>query len=89
MSNMKSPKAGKQSPDEAFLLQALGMRVAYLRKRKGMSQLNLSLVARIAKSYLSDLERGKRNPGVIVLTRIAEALQVSLEELFKGIEPLK
>lgn len=89
MSNMKSPKAGKQSPDEAFLLQALGMRVAYLRKRKGMSQLNLSLEARIAKSYLSDLERGKRNPGVIVLTRIAEALQVSLEELFKGIEPLK
>ena len=89
MSNRKSPKAGKQSPDEAFLLQALGMRVAYLRKRKGMSQLNLSLEARIAKSYLSDLERGKRNPGVIVLTRIAEALQVSLEELFKGIEPLK
>ena len=89
MSNMKSPKAGKQSPDEAFLLQALGMRVAYLRKRKGMSQLNLSLEARIAKSYLSDLERGKRNPGVIVLTRIAEALQISLEELFKGIEPLK
>lgn len=86
---MKSPKVGKQSPDEAFLLQALGMRVAYLRKRKGMSQLNLSLEARIAKSYLSDLERGKRNPGVIVLTRIAEALQVSLEELFKGIEPLK
>ena len=86
---MKSPKAGKQSPDEAFLLQALGMRIVYLRKRKGMSQLNLSLEARIAKSYLSDLERGKRNPGVIVLTRIAEALQVSLEELFKGIEPLK
>ena len=86
---MKSPKAGKQSPDEAFLLQALGMRIVYLRKRKGMSQLNLSLEARIAKSYLSDLERGKRNPGVIVLTRIAKALQVSLEELFKGIEPLK
>ena len=64
----------------------LGMRVRYLRKQKGMSQLELSLDSGVNKNYISDLERGDRNPTLVVLERIANSLDVTLEELFKGIQ---
>lgn len=74
--------------EDKFLLYELGKRIAFLRKGKGMSQLDLSLECGIAKSYLSDLERGKRNPTIAVLSKIALGLGVSLEELFKGIKSI-
>ena len=63
----------------------LGKRIAFLRKEKGMSQLDLALEAGVSAPYLSSLERGKRNPTLEILTNIARALQVGLEELFRGI----
>lgn len=71
------------------LLHQLGMRVAYLRKEKGMSQLLLSATSGISKNYISDLENGRRNPSLVLLQRLATALDVTLEEFFKGIVPLK
>ncbi|MCI2110933.1 MAG: helix-turn-helix domain-containing protein [Bacilli bacterium] len=67
----------------------LGKRVAYLRKERHMSQLSLSLESGISKSYISDLERGQRNPTVGVLVRLVKALGVTLEELFRGIVGLE
>lgn len=63
----------------------LGMRIRYLRKQKGMSQEDLALESEVNKNYISDLERGNRNPTVIILERIAVALDVDLSTLFKGI----
>ena len=68
------------------VLTQLGMRIRYLRKQKGMSQLDLALEADVNKNYISDLERGSRNPSILVLERIAKALNVSLENLFQGIQ---
>ena len=68
------------------VLTQLGMRIRYLRKQKGMSQLDLALESDINKNYISDLERGSRNPSLLILERIAKALDVSLENLFQGIE---
>ena len=67
-------------------LTQLGMRIRYLRKRKGLSQLDLSLEAEINKNYISDLERGTRNPSILILERVACALEVDLSTLFKGIQ---
>ena len=64
----------------------LGMRIKYLRRLKRMSQEDLALEADVNKNYLSDLERGNRNPTVKVLEKIAQALGINLQELFKGIE---
>ncbi len=74
--------------NDLSLLSQLGKRIAYLRKKKGMSQLDLSIEAEISKSYISDLENGRRNPSVLLLQRIASSLGVSLEKLFQGIVPL-
>ena len=63
----------------------LGMRVRYLRKRRGMSIEDLALECNINRNYLSDLERGTRNPSIEIISRISVGLKISLEELFRGI----
>ena len=68
------------------ILTQLGMRIKYLRKKKGMSQLDLSLEADVNKNYISDLERGTRNPSIITLEKIAFALGVDLATLLQGIQ---
>ena len=70
------------------LLGQLGMRIAYLRKKKDISQLELSIRSGVSKNYLSDVENGRRNPTVTVLQKIANGLGVSLEKLFQGIVPI-
>lgn len=61
----------------------LGTNVRRLRLEKGVSQEVLALDAGMKRSYVSDLERGTRNPTVRALGRLAEALQVEPCELLK------
>lgn len=69
-------------------VEQLGMRIRYLRREKGWSQEDLALEANVNKNYVSDLENGRRNPSLDILERIALALQITLSELFKGIESI-
>ncbi len=66
----------------------LGYRIRYLRQNKGLSIEALALEAEINRNYLGDLERGMRNPTVVVLNKIAKALEVDLSTLFEGIREL-
>ena len=70
------------------LQKQLGMRIRYLRTQKKWSQEDLAFEAEINKNYISDLERGTRNPTIKVAEKIAKALGVTLAELFKGIQTL-
>ena len=63
----------------------LGKRIQFLRINRKLSQEDLALDCGINKNYLSDLERGCRNPTVKVLAKIAKGLGVSLSDLFKGV----
>lgn len=54
----------------------LGKRVRHFRTIAGLSQEELAFRAGMKRSYLSDLERGTRNPTVQALGRIAAALGV-------------
>ena len=47
-----------------------------MRKLRGLSQEALALEAEMKRSYVSDLERGTRNPTVKALARLAQALGV-------------
>ena len=67
----------------------LGYRIRYLRQNKGLSIEALALEAEINRNYLGDLERGMRNPTVVVLNKIAKALDVDLSTLFEGIRELQ
>lgn len=63
------------------LVQLLGQNVRRLRIEQGLSQEELAFRAGMKRSYLSDLERGTRNPSVRALGRLAEALKVEAGEL--------
>jgi len=61
----------------------VGQNVQALRRERGFSQEELAHRADMHQTYLSGIERGKRNPSVLVLGRIALALDADLEELTK------
>ena len=67
-------------------VQLLGRNVRILRSQRGVSQEELALEAGMKRSYLSDLERGTRNPSVRALGRLARALQVPPDQLLRPIE---
>lgn len=65
------------------LVQAMGRNVREARRARGLSQEELAHEAGMKRSYLSDLERGLRNPTVRALGRLANALGMSASELLK------
>ena len=62
-----------------------GERVRQLRNGIGMSQENLALACGLDRSYVGSVERGQRNVSLLNIHRLAAALGVTLEELFKGL----
>ena len=66
------------------LPEILGRNVREARRRAGMSQEQLAFEAGMKRSYVSDLERGTRNPSVKAIGRLAIALGVSPPDLLRG-----
>jgi transcriptional regulator with XRE-family HTH domain len=58
------------------LVELLGRNVRSQREARGLSQEQLAFEAGMKRSYLSELERGLRNPSVRALGRLAAALEV-------------
>jgi transcriptional regulator with XRE-family HTH domain len=54
-----------------------------VRERVGLSQEELADRAQIHQTYLSGVERGKRNPTITVLQRIAQALNADIMDLLE------
>ena len=64
----------------------LGLNVRKFRKLRGMTQEQLGLDTEMERSYVSDLERGTRNPSVRAVERLAKALAVQPHQLLMPIE---
>lgn len=60
----------------------VGKRIAYFRTAKHYTVNKLATLAGISQSYLRDIELGKKNPTVEVLSYICEALEISLRDFF-------
>jgi transcriptional regulator with XRE-family HTH domain len=61
----------------------VGTNVRRARQAAGLTQEQLALEAKIDLTYAGGIERGRRNPTVKVLARIAEALGVEPAELIR------
>ena len=59
----------------------IGLRIATRRRATGQSQASLARVVGISASYLNLIERNKREVGGALLKRIAEGLDMPLDEL--------
>jgi transcriptional regulator with XRE-family HTH domain len=62
----------------------IGENVRRLRLERELTQEQLAHDAEIDLTYLGGIERGRRNPSVAVLGRIAKALQSEPAELFSS-----
>ena len=65
---------------------AFGRTIRKLREAKGLSQERLADLAGIHRTYIGDVERGKRNIALINMTRLAGALGISLSRLISEME---
>ncbi len=65
-------------------MATVGERIRGRREELGWKQDDLATKAGISKSFLSDLENGKRNVGADKLLDIARALSLSLDYLMTG-----
>jgi XRE family transcriptional regulator, aerobic/anaerobic benzoate catabolism transcriptional regulator len=65
-------------------LQALGRRVRQLRAGKGLSRKALSERAEVSERHLAQLETGKGNISVLLLSRLARALDSDLGDIFRN-----
>jgi transcriptional regulator with XRE-family HTH domain len=60
----------------------VGRNVQRLRTAAGLSQASLAERMGVDRAYVSGLELGQRNPTVLTLWHIAQALEVKLQQLF-------
>lgn len=61
----------------------VGGNVRRLRQIAGLTQEQLAFESRIDLTYVGGIERGRRNPSLLVMVRIAEALKVDPESLLE------
>jgi transcriptional regulator with XRE-family HTH domain len=62
----------------------LARNVRSLREQRGLTQLQIAKIAGVPRATWGNLESGAANPTLQVLTRVAAALQVRLEELLSA-----
>jgi transcriptional regulator with XRE-family HTH domain len=62
----------------------LGRRISGLREKRGLSQTQLADMAQIGRAHLSQIENGAVAARVDTLYALAKALEMPLEELFRG-----
>jgi transcriptional regulator with XRE-family HTH domain len=74
--------------DKTDIRQRFGLAIRQRRQELGISQEELSFRAGLHRTYISDIERGSRNPSLENIEKLAKALEVSVSVLFAsyGIE---
>ena len=66
-------------------LLLLGHKVRTMRQQLGYTQERLAEQCEFDRTYISQLERGLRNPSFINLMKLAQGLGISISELTTGI----
>jgi transcriptional regulator with XRE-family HTH domain len=66
---------------EDLILVSFGAYFKSLRVAKGLSQEQLALKADLDRTYISGIERGKRNVSLINIVKLASALELSPKQL--------
>jgi len=69
----------------ADIRERFGDAVRSRREELGLTQEDLAEKAGIHRTYLSDIERGTRNVSLVNIERLADALSLSLPDLFERV----
>ena len=63
------------------VLERFGLHMRKVRTKAGVSQEKLAELAGLHRTYVSSVERGKRNISLLSIDKLASALDVSLREM--------
>ena len=69
--------------EEIQELKLLGLRLKKFRLEKKLSQEKLAELVELDRTYISSLERGKRNPSYLILKRLSLILEVTPNSFFQ------
>ncbi len=72
--------------DKEQLQKAIGKRIREIRECKNIPQQELAYACNFEKSNMARLEAGNTNPTLYTLKKIADNLQVELEDLVKDLK---
>ena len=61
--------------------QEVGLNIRRIREKRGLSQEKLAAIAGIHRVYMGQVERGEKNVSVMILEKIAKALDVDIRVL--------
>lgn len=61
--------------------QRLGLNLRRLRREKDLGQEKFALEHGFDRTYISGIERGVRNPTIVIVQKLADALEVPIETL--------
>lgn len=75
--------SARTQPEEAVSSERLGERVKAIRRESGLTLDGLAEKAGVSRAMLSKLERGEKNPTLVVAARVAEGLSVTLTQLIE------
>lgn len=67
------------------IYKEIGKRIVAERKRQKMSQEGLAAKSDIDRAHIGFIEQGRRHPTVATLSKLANALGITLEQLFKDL----
>lgn len=73
-------RAGKSAKDKKYLVK-LGDNIRKARKQKGYSQEAFADMAGFSRSYVTEIETGKRNISVLNLIKIIKVLKIDPNEI--------
>lgn len=73
------------SSEKHSLLVALGKRIRALREAKGWTQTDMAVTLDLNRGHISDMEQGKREPGLITLQILARGFGITMSRLLKGL----
>lgn len=73
----------KYSGADSKLLRHVGETLRQHRRMRGLTQEQVAELAGMNVTYLSDVERGKRNVSLLNLARLAKAFGLPLEDIFR------
>lgn len=66
------------------LLIELGNKLRFYRQEKKYSQEKFAELTELDRTYISGLERGKRNPSFLIIQKLIKVLEISANDLFTG-----
>jgi transcriptional regulator with XRE-family HTH domain len=76
------PPMNPRSTGPHPLLAAVGQAIARRRRAAGLRQADLAERCSVGRVFVSYVENGRRNPSVLALACLAEALDCTLSDLF-------